>query len=105
MTGTHIAPATSFRARWKNELFLTGAGCTINLVGKHVFHMLPTAFRATLQKAHSSGRQVDGTHLHFYGEIMAIGRLGKPPIQDKLVVSQIRDHVILGMPLVAHGCD
>lgn len=50
-----------------------GSGCTTNLVGKHVFDRLPTAFRATLQETHSSRCQADGTHLRFYGEIVAKG--------------------------------
>lgn len=48
---------------------------------------------------------MDGTHLHFYGEVTVEGRIGKLQLKEKFIVGQICDDVILGMSfLVSQGC-
>lgn len=49
--------------------FLVDSGCTTHLIENHVFDQLLATFKTTLRETHSSGRQVDGTHLRFYEEV------------------------------------
>lgn len=66
---------------------------------------MPAAFRVTLRETSRSGQQADGTHLRFYGEVVAEERIGKLQMKDKFILGQICNDVILGMPfLVSQGC-
>lgn len=74
-------------------------------MSNHVCDYFPVAFQATMSDTLRSDRQVVGAHLHFYGEVVAEGRIGKLHLKDKFIVRRIRDDMILGMPfIVNHGC-
>lgn len=65
----------------------------------------PETVRVTLRDTGINGRQADRTRLHFFGEITAKSRLCNQLFEEKFIINQIRQHVILGMPsLTEHGC-
>lgn len=67
----------------------------MNLLSEHAFDRMPAAFRETLHETPRSGRQADGTHLQFYGEVTAEGRIGILQPKYKFIVGHIRDDMIL----------
>lgn len=85
--------------------FLVDTGCTTNLLSKRVFDQLPPEVRETMQDCARQGYLADGSPLPFFGVIRLVGRIRSVPTEVDLVVSQISEDVILGMPfLEAHGC-
>ena len=89
----------------KPVLCLLDTGCTTNLIGKHVFDRLPEGLRKQLVESDTTGMMADGTRLPFYGVIPLRIRLKELLVDEKLVVSQISEDIILGMPFIAnHNC-
>ena len=89
----------------KPVLCLLDTRCTTNLIGKHVFDRLPKGLRGQLVESDTHGMMADGTRLSFYGVVQLRIRLRELLIEVKLVVSQISEDIILGMPFLAnHSC-
>ena len=70
-----------------------------------MFDKLPEEVRQKLENCSAHGLMANGTELKFYGILQVSGYLRDVKFKEILVVSQIREDAILGMPfLVARDC-
>ena len=86
-------------------LYLVDTDCNTNLVSKWVFDRLPKHIQEQQMECDTHGQMADGTRLSFYGVVQIPIRVRDVKLEEILVVSQINEDDILGMPFLArHDC-
>jgi len=86
--------------------FLLDSGCTTNLLSRQFLDTLSTKVRNGLEPYEGDhGTLADGSCIPFYGIIELTGCVRDQTIQETLIVGQLNEDAILGMPfLQRHGC-
>ena len=90
----------------KTTRFLLDTGCTTNLLSKSTYDKLSEKVKGNLEPADRiQGMVADGSPLRFFGTIKLSFRIKSLVWEERVLVAQIKDEAILGMPfLVQHGC-
>jgi len=86
--------------------FLLDTGCTTYLLSRRLFDTLGARERASLEPYKGAhGTLADKSRIPFYGVVMLPGRVHDQVIHEMLIVSQLKEDAILGMPfLEKHQC-
>jgi len=90
----------------KAVTFLLDSGCTMNLISCQLFDTLSAKLRGEMEPYDGEyGTLADRSCIPFYGIVELMRRVRDQAIRETLIVSQLKEDAILGMPfLKRHGC-
>ena len=81
--------------------YLIDTGCSLNLLSKRIFDLLPVKVTRGLQSSEiKSGTLADGSGLEFYGQVELNGRIRSETAEITFIVADIEPDAILGMPFL-----